>query len=254
MVAGLPRALGLRGVPVASVGNLDTYGLFPDLQDEALKSSALATFNKMYGGAAGRDVVFDYLGQTGADVLKGADVLRQAPAQYTSSVSYPDNPVAHNLKAIAQVLLADIGTRIYYTTHASFDTHSGELPTHAQLWEHVDSSVGSFMEDLKGAQSPRRRCGVHFLGVRAAGEGQRFRAATTVPAAWPSSSAIRSRAACTANTPPWKKRISWKETCTSTMTSARLTPPLLEHWMGMESAPIVNGHFEQFDFLKPAAA
>ena len=107
---GLPRALGLRGVPVASVGNLDTYGLFPDLQDEVLKKSALATFNKMYGGAAGRDVVFDYLGQTGADVLKGADVLRQAPAQYSSTVSYPDNPVAHNLKAIAQVLLADIGT------------------------------------------------------------------------------------------------------------------------------------------------
>ena len=31
---GLPRALGCRGVPVASVGNLETYGLFPDLQDE----------------------------------------------------------------------------------------------------------------------------------------------------------------------------------------------------------------------------
>ena len=29
---------------------------------------------------------------------------------------------------------------------------------------------------------------------------------------------------------------------------------LLEQWMGLESTPIVNGHFEQFDFLKPAVA
>ena len=38
---GLPRALGVRGVPVASVGNLETYGLFPDMKDEALRNIIL---------------------------------------------------------------------------------------------------------------------------------------------------------------------------------------------------------------------
>ena len=37
---GLPRALGLRGVPVASVGDLETYGLFPDIEDEKLRKYA----------------------------------------------------------------------------------------------------------------------------------------------------------------------------------------------------------------------
>jgi uncharacterized protein (DUF1501 family) len=32
---GLPRSLALRGVPVASVGNLATYGLFPEVDDTA---------------------------------------------------------------------------------------------------------------------------------------------------------------------------------------------------------------------------
>jgi uncharacterized protein (DUF1501 family) len=41
---GLPRALGCRGVPVASVGNLETYGLYPDLQEERSRQSALQTF------------------------------------------------------------------------------------------------------------------------------------------------------------------------------------------------------------------
>ena len=47
---GLPRALGLRGVPVASVGDLATYGLFPDIADENLRKYALDAFAKMYGG------------------------------------------------------------------------------------------------------------------------------------------------------------------------------------------------------------
>ena len=46
---GLPRAMSSVGVPVASVGNLETYGLFPDLEDERLKEYALAAFAKMYG-------------------------------------------------------------------------------------------------------------------------------------------------------------------------------------------------------------
>ena len=33
---GLPRALGCPGVSVTSVGDLETYGLFPDIQDEDL--------------------------------------------------------------------------------------------------------------------------------------------------------------------------------------------------------------------------
>ena len=59
---GLPRALGCNGVPVASVGDLETYGLFPDIQDERLRESALEAFGKMYGAAAGKAAVMGFLG------------------------------------------------------------------------------------------------------------------------------------------------------------------------------------------------
>jgi hypothetical protein len=36
-------------VPVASVGNLETYGLFPDLQDDVRRQYTLEAFSKMYG-------------------------------------------------------------------------------------------------------------------------------------------------------------------------------------------------------------
>ena len=112
---GLPRALGVRGVPVASVGNLETYGLFPDLKDEMLRKYALDAFAKMYGGERGRDAVMDFLGQTGTDALKGADLLRTSLDKYSSNVEYAANPIAQSLNDAAKVMFADLGTRIFYT-------------------------------------------------------------------------------------------------------------------------------------------
>jgi uncharacterized protein (DUF1501 family) len=145
---GLPRALGVKGVPVASVGNLETYGLFPDLQDDMMRKIALDAFAKMYGGARGQDAVMDFLGQTGSDALKGADILRTAPGLYSSNVEYAANPIADSLKSVAQVMFANLGTRIYYTIHGGYDTHSGEMATHAQLWDHLSGAVGDFWDDL----------------------------------------------------------------------------------------------------------
>ena len=64
----------------------------------------------------------------------GADILRAAPDQYRSSVEYGDNMIAQQMKDIAQVMCADVGTRVFYTQHGSYDTHSGELLNHATLW------------------------------------------------------------------------------------------------------------------------
>ena len=127
---GLPRALVAQGVSVASVGNLDTYGLLPDIQDERLRKYALEAFATMYGGTEANDVIAQFLSRTGTDALKGADILRTAPEKYSSSVEYAANPIAERLKGVAQVMFADLGTRVYYTQHGSFDTHAGEVPAH----------------------------------------------------------------------------------------------------------------------------
>jgi uncharacterized protein (DUF1501 family) len=145
---GLLRSLYAKGVPVASVGNLETYGLFPDIQDERLRHMALQAFSQMYGGE-GKDMIAQYLTQMGTDALKGADILRVAPQRYTSSITYPNTPIAQNMKAIAQVLSADIGTRVYHTEHRSFDTHAAELTSHAKLWTEVSTAIGAFMADLQ---------------------------------------------------------------------------------------------------------
>ena len=72
---GLPRALGCRGVPVASVGDLESYGLFPDIEDENLLQAALDVFSRMYSPAIGSGAVMDYLGQNGKRLPEGSGHL-----------------------------------------------------------------------------------------------------------------------------------------------------------------------------------
>ena len=146
---GLPRALALQGVSVASVGALESYGLYTGLAGARNGDAMLDTISRIYqpmadGGFPSRRIL-----ETGRGMLDGADLLREAPANYTSDVEYPeDNPIAQSLKGIAQVMSADLGTRIYYAAQGSFDTHTNELVNHALLWDQVSTAVSCFWDDV----------------------------------------------------------------------------------------------------------
>ena len=142
------RALALPGVPVAVVDDLDNYGLLPNIAGEQ-RNKVLDRFARMYSPAIGTGAVMDYLGQTGLDTLEGADILKEAPKIYSSDVEYPDTAIAKKLKGIAQVHMANFGTRIFYVDHGSFDSHSNQLGMHDRLWYDVSHAMDAFLDDLK---------------------------------------------------------------------------------------------------------
>ena len=76
---GLPRALVAPNVSVASVADVETYGLLTSVEEETARNKMLTRFSNMYGAALGSGPVMDYLGQTGIDALNGADILKVAP-------------------------------------------------------------------------------------------------------------------------------------------------------------------------------
>jgi uncharacterized protein (DUF1501 family) len=148
---GLPRALAKEGVPVASVGDLESYGVLTGIKGQDQRTQALEVFAHMYGPAVGRGYVLDYIRRTGTDALKGADILAEAPAKYKSDVEYLDTTVGGYMKNIAQTHLAEFGTRILYTTspYNGFDTHANQKPLHDKLWTDVSHNVDAFMTDLR---------------------------------------------------------------------------------------------------------
>ena len=121
------RAMAVPGVPVATVEDLGNYGLLTGISQQQQRERMLNTYKRIYGPAIGTGPVMDFLGQTGLDALKGADILNVAPGMYSSTVEYADTNIARKLKGIAQIHLADIGTRIFYCDHGSFDSHSNQV-------------------------------------------------------------------------------------------------------------------------------
>ena len=245
---GLPRALGVRGVPVASVGNLETYGLFTDIEDEETRNLALRAFAHMYGGVQGKDPVLDFLGQTGTDALKGADILRTAPQQYSSTIEYASNPMAQSLRSVAQVLLADLGTRVFYTQHGSFDTHSGELISHAKLWDEVSSGIGDFYDDLK---EHGREDEVIILVFSEFGRRIKDNGSGTDHGSGGVAFIIGSeiKGGMYGQYPSIKEADQLEGDLHFNNDFRSTYSTIIESWFGMDAIPIVNGSFEKFDFV-----
>jgi uncharacterized protein (DUF1501 family) len=248
---GLPRALALRGVPVTSVSDLASYGVLsdvPTIGNDKERERVLDLFAKMYAPAVGTGPVMDYLSQTGKNVLSGADILKQAPQKYASTVTYADTPIAKNLKNIAQVYLADLGTQIFYTQHGSFDTHFNELPMHSKLWTDVGQAIGDFFTDLR-----EHEAGDNLIMVLFTEFGRRVKdnGTGTDHGAGGVAFVIGE---------PVKGGMygTYPSLKAEDLTQGDLAPnydfrgfytTIVEQWLGLEAAPIVGGHFEQMDFV-----
>ena len=245
---GLPRALALPGVSVASVSDLSTYGILTSLEDDR-RAAALERFARMYGPAIGTGYTMEYLGQTGMDALKGADILRTAPEIYSSSVEYANNPIARKMRDIAQVHLAGFGTRIFYTQHASFDTHASELSTHAQLWTEVSGAVYDFLQDLKKHDAADNVVVIMFseFGRRVHDNGS-----GTDHGAGGVAFAIGDPAVggYHGQYPSRKPEDLQFGDLVPNMDFRGVYSTIIEDWMGLEANHIVGGSFEQLEFIK----
>ncbi len=250
---GLPRALVAPGVSVASVADLSTYGLLTAIEEKTQRDLMLERFSRMYGPAVGTGAVMEYLGQTGLDALKGADILKVAPGMYSSSVEYGASPIAKSLRDVATIHTADVGTRVFYTQHGSFDTHSAQATTHAQLWTEVSEAITDFWDDLREHDADENV--VMFLfsefgrRVRDNGSGTDHGAAGACFAIGPKVSG------------GWYGE--YPETRAEALEQGDLVPnqdfrgvysTILNDFMKMDAVPIVNGQFEAPAFIKTNGA
>ena len=248
---GLPRALAKDGVPVASVGDLETYGLLTGIDGEDQRSEALDVFGRMYSPAIGRGAVMDYIKATGTDALKGADILATAPQMYSSDVEYSNSVIGQYMKNIAQTHLAGFGTRILYTTspYNGFDTHANQAALHSGLWGDVSNTVETFFSDLRSHDASDnvtlflftefgRRIADNGSGTDHGAGGVAFAVGEHVKGgvygAYPSLEPGQQEEGGNL-----KFNLDFRSVYTD----------ILENWLNLEAAPIVGGNFEKPGFL-----
>ena len=246
---GLPRALAVPGVPVAAIADLGTYGLLTSISDTSQRAKALDLFSRMYSPTIGGTFVNDYLRSTGTDAMVGADIVKVAPEQYSPTVEYPNSPIASHLRDIAQVYFADLGTRIFYTQHASFDTHAGEMASHPALWKDVSEGISAFFADLKEHDSGEnvvmylfsefgRRVHDNGSGTDHGAAGAMFAIGDSV------------KGGLYGEMPSAKAEDLEQGDLVPNYDFRGGYTTLVEDWLGLDANPIVGGTFEKFDWLK----
>ena len=248
---GLPRSLAMEGVPVASVGDLSSYGLLTDLEVEAERTEALDLFGRMYSPAIGSGAVNDYIRRTGIEALKGADVLGTAPGMYSSNVEYLNSAIGGYMKDMVQVHNAEFGTRILFTTapYNIFDTHANQAVGHSNLLLDVASNVDSYMADTRALNIGDNV--VMFLysefGRRAMDNGSGTDHGTGGIAF---AIGEKVKGGIYGKYPSLKEnKLEDGGNLQHDLDFRSAYSTLLERWMGLDAKPIVNGTFEQVDFL-----
>jgi len=248
---GLPRALSKAGVPVASVGDLETYGLLTGIEGQDQRTEALDVFARMYGPTVGTGYALTYIRSTGIYALKGADILATAPAKYKSSVTYSKSTVGGYMKNIAQTHLANFGTRILYTTspYNSFDTHANQAPAHTSLWTDVSVNVKNFYDDLREHKASDNVLLFMFseFGRRITDNGS----GTDHGAAGVAFAVGEHVKGGLYGTYPSLKPSDQEEggNLKSSMDFRSVYSTILDDWLGLNPAPIVGGSFEKVRFL-----
>ena len=244
---GLPRAMSVAGVPVTSIGDIDGYGVMNDIEKAQLRDRSIQAFKNIYGQAIGTGPVSEYIGKTGIDILKGADMLSDVADSYTSSVEYADNPIAKSLKDVARIHLAGLGTRVFYTNHGGYDHHANEMLAHPGLMRDLSGAIADFMDDLEEHDAADdvailvftefgRRMRDNGSGTDHGSGGGAFLIGKNVKGGFYSEY-------------PSLDPSDWEhgEDLKHTIDYRGIYATLLEQWLGVESKPIVRGHYEQID-------
>jgi len=116
----------------------------PDSNDDTAKLLKTAIF------AAEREKndKVTFLNMAYMNALVTEEKVKETISSYRPDGEYPDHRLARDLKAVAALVSAEMGTRIYSLDIGGFDTHGQQIQRHGDLHDQLASSINAFTKDL----------------------------------------------------------------------------------------------------------
>ncbi|WP_143304520.1 DUF1501 domain-containing protein [Chitinophaga vietnamensis] len=91
----------------------------------------------------------EYLYKTMGETISSAAYIQQQFKTYQSKEAYPNTELGKNMRTIANLIMSDINTKVYYVSHGSFDTHVNQQDQQARLFTQLSDALTVFTGDLK---------------------------------------------------------------------------------------------------------
>ncbi|MEW6304562.1 MAG: DUF1501 domain-containing protein [Verrucomicrobiota bacterium] len=97
-----------------------------------------------------------FVTQTAINANACSEEVRRLAGDYKPPIEYPKTELGNSLKTIAGLICGGLSTRIYYTFHGGYDTHSTQKTNHGNLMKQLNDAVFAFQQDLaKQGQAKR---------------------------------------------------------------------------------------------------
>ena len=142
--------IGRGETPGALLGRKCVSSSFSSLNElhvRAEPSSAAQTTSEFSGNLK------DFVHRSTVDAYAIAELLRDlSTGNERPNGAYPSSELASQLQLTAQLIKADIGTRVYYAVQSGYDTHSAQLSLHPRLLAELSGAIGAFLDDLSAAK------------------------------------------------------------------------------------------------------
>lgn len=136
----LPLALRSRRSVASALTRPEDFVLAPEARakfaDEADKKDDLTAF----------------IHRMAVDAQATAHRMRTVIDGKAEGPDYPASELAQQMRLVARLIKADVGTRVFYTKQNGYDTHSAQYGSHYQLLSTLAGSLKAFLDDLKAAK------------------------------------------------------------------------------------------------------
>lgn len=142
----LPEAMIARTTDVPAIPQVNGYGLVSD-RNTATRSSYTSIVEEKK--LPFTSPYLNHVMEIEDHAQKGSQELPKLIAGYKTSASYPASPIGRSLALAAQIIGSNVGTKVLYVQHGSFDTHVNQKQTQDRLLGELSNALSAFYDDLQ---------------------------------------------------------------------------------------------------------
>ncbi len=240
----LPEVLVSNQIDVPSIASLNGYGLVSDRNAISKRTYTELVSDNQFPFAS------PYLGHVAEiedHAQRGSEELPKLVAGYKTDATYPATPLGRSLALAAQIAGSNLGTKVLYVQHGSFDTHVSQKATQDRLLGEFSDAIGAFYDDLAAHGNDKKVLTLTFseFGRRIAENGSRGtdhgEASPLFAIGGGVKGGLYGATADLSDTNMGNVRF------TTDFRSVYAT--VLERWLGRPSAKILSGNFDQLPII-----
>ncbi len=178
---------------------------------------------------------------------RGSEELPKLIGGYTTNASYPATPLGRSLALAAQIIGSNIGTRVIYVQHGSFDTHVNQVAVQNRLLGEFSDAMKAFYDDLAAHGNDARVLTMTFseFGRRIEENGSHGTDHGEGSPLFLIGGGVKG--GLYGNAPDLSATNMGNVRFTTDFRSVYAT--VLERWLGRPSAPVLDGTFTQLALL-----